>query len=124
MILMIILILIIPMAMTADDSERLELCEKLLYRANEQIKADKEELARLYVMLQAVIADNTMFQLENDNLIKEISRHKGLYVGANITLPIGGNAILMYKFNKLGVYAIGGYNYHTNIGLGLLYKLP
>ncbi|KKM63091.1 hypothetical protein LCGC14_1515150, partial [marine sediment metagenome] len=49
----------------------------------------------------------------------------GFYLGLNAGLPlINVDAIVMYKFNRIGIYLIGGYNQQANIGLGIMVKVP
>lgn len=109
--------------------ERLLLVERKLWIANEQIKADKVEIEDLYEEIERLVLENETLKVEKYQLEtyykKELKKHTGFYLGMNAGLPlINVDAIVMYKFNRIGIYLIGGYNQQANIGLGIMVKVP
>ena len=110
-------------------NDRLDKVERLLWDANEQIKADKIEIEDLYKEIAWLVLENETIKVEKLQLEtyykNEIKKHKGLYLGTNFGYPlINVDAIVMYKFNRVGIYLIGGYNQQANIGLGIMVKVP
>jgi regulator of replication initiation timing len=66
--------------------------------------------------MDQLLAENVALQAENNSLQKQLERSKrGLFIGANVGLPLGGDAIIMYQFNKSGVYSQVGYQDGFNI---------
>ena len=130
-LIIILLFMAIPltMGMANEIEERLAQCERLLWKANEQFKKDKAEIEDLYKEIERLVLENETFKVEKyqfETYYKnEIKKHKGLYLGLNAGLPlINVDAIVMYKFNRIGIYLIGGYNQQANIGLGFMIKVP
>ena len=110
-------------------NDRLDKVERLLWDANKQIKADKVEIEDLYTEIERLVLENETLKAEKLQLEtyykNEIKKHTGFYLGANFGLPlINTDAIIMYKFNRIGVYLLGGYNQQANIGLGIMVKVP
>jgi hypothetical protein len=106
----------------ADDS---------LKRTSEYVLVKKEKMLKIQAWItQAVeymdqlLAENVALQAENDSLQKQLERSKkGLFIGANVGLPLGGDAIIMYQFNKSGVYSQVGYQDGFNINIGYMRKI-
>jgi len=125
-VLIIILISTIPMAIAED---RLDECEKELWKSGKQNKAHKAEIEDLYKEIERLVLENETLKVEKYQLEtyykKELKKHTGFYLGLNAGLPlINVDAIVMYKFNRIGIYLIGGYNQQANIGLGIMVKVP
>lgn len=122
--------MVIPMIGIANEiEERLLVVEKLLWDAGKQIKADKVEIDDLYKEIERLVLENETLKIEKYQLEtyykNEIKKHTGFYLGANLGYPlINVDAIVMYKFNRIGIYLIGGYNQQANIGLGIMVKVP
>ncbi len=122
--------MVIPMIGISNEiEERLLLVEKKLWDANKQIKADKIEIEDLYAEIERLVLENETIKVEKYQLEEyyknEIKKHKGLYLGANFNYPlINVDAMILYKFNSIGIYLIGGYNQQANIGLGIMIKVP
>lgn len=111
----------------ADD--RLDECERLLWRAGEQSKADRAEIESLYEEISRLVVEVETLKVEKAQLerlyIKKLNRQKGFYIGGNFGYPfINIDAMIMYKFDRFGLYLIGGYNQQPDIGAGFLIKIP
>ena len=110
-------------------NDRLDRCERLLWDANKQIKADKIEIEDLYTEIERLVLENETIKAEKLQLEtyykEELKKHTGFYLGLNAGYPlINVDAIVMYKFNRIGIYLIGGYNQQANVGLGIMVKVP
>ncbi len=129
-LIIILLFTAIPLTGISNElEERLLLVEKKLWNANEQIKADKVEIEDLYEEIERLVLENETLKVEKYSLEayykKELKKHTGFYLGTNFGLPlINVDAIVMYKFNRIGIYLIGGYNQQANVGLGIMVKVP
>jgi hypothetical protein len=106
----------------ADDS---------IKKTSEYVLIKKEKMLEIQAWItQAVaymdqlLAQNVALQAENDSLKKQLERSKkGLFIGGNVGLPLGGAAIIMYQFNKSGVYSQVGYQDGFNINIGYMQKI-
>lgn len=122
--LLIILILTIPMAL-ADD--RLDICESLLFKQDQDLKAAEKEIESLYLEIDRLLQDKVSLQMENEILRYQEKEHKGLYIGGGGGVSLNKNilleATLMYKFNRSVLYLSGGYMTVPYIQLGFLQKI-
>ena len=82
-----------------------------------------EALGDWIIMAQKYMSDllteNVMLQSENQELKNQLEKEKnGLFIGGNVGYPWGGDAIVMYKLNKSGIYSTVGYHsvFHIDIG--------
>ncbi len=106
----------------ADDS---------LKNPSEYVLVKKEKLLEIQAWINQAVAhmeqlleENVALQAENDSLQKQLERSKkGLFLGGNVGLPLGGDAIIMYQFNKSGVYSQLGYQDGFNINIGYMRKI-
>jgi hypothetical protein len=106
----------------ADDS---------IKKQSEYVLVKKEKMLEIQAWItQAVaymdqlLAQNVALQAENDSLKKQLERSKkGLFIGGNVGLPLGGDAIIMYQFNKSGLYSQVGYQDGFNINIGYMQKI-
>ncbi len=122
--LLIILILIIPTALTAD---RLGICEELLFAQDRDLKNAKKEIESLYSEIDRLLQEKVTLQMENDILRYQEKQHKGLYFGGGGGLNVNKNmlvqATLLYKFNRSALYLSGGYMKVPYVQLGYLKKI-
>jgi hypothetical protein len=99
--------------------------------AGEYVIVKKETLREIYAWtkqaqeyMNQLLTENVALQAENDSLKKQLERSKkGLFIGGNVGLPLGGDAIIMYQFNKSGVYSQVGYQDGFNINIGYMRKI-
>jgi hypothetical protein len=121
--LFIVLAMMVCIGMVkADDSLR---------NPSEYVLVKKEKMLEIQAWItQAVeymdqlLAENVALQAENDSLKKQLERSKkGLFIGGNVGLPLGGDAIILYQFNKSGVYSQVGYQDGFNINIGYMRKI-
>jgi hypothetical protein len=75
--------------------------------------------------LESLVMENAALQMENQSLKKQVEHLKiGLYVGANTGYPFPcGDAILMYKFERSGIYSLFGYHDKFSIQLGYMRRV-
>jgi len=106
--------------------------EKDLIEAGEYVLVKRETLMQIrnWVMnakteLESLVMENAALQAENRSLKTQVEHLKtGLYVGANTGYPFpGGDAILMYKFEKSGIYSLFGYHDKFSIQLGYMRRV-
>ena len=82
----------------------------------ETIKKQQEQILDLQLQVQE-------YSLQINSLQRSSDEQEGIYIGGNIAYPWGGDAIVMYKFHKWGLYIIGGYNNGFDIGAGAIFKM-
>jgi len=74
--------------------------------------------------MSLLVTENTALMSEKQALEKQLSQYKkGLFIGGNVGLPLGGDAIIMYQFNKSGVFSQIGYQDGFNINIGYMRKV-
>ncbi len=112
-------------------NDRLDRCERLLWDANEQIKADKIEIEDLYEEIERLVLENETIKAEKYQLEtyykNEIKKHTGLYMGGDIGFydkyfPNIG-VIFLYKFDKWGLYLSGDYGKYFDVTIGFVHKI-
>jgi hypothetical protein len=121
-LVMVMIFTICIMAVKADDD---------FMDAGKYVIVKKETLKKIYAWMEQANAymnqllnENVVLQAENDSLQKQLERSKkGLFIGGNVGLPLGGDAIIMYQFNKSGVYSQVGYQDGFNINIGYMRKV-
>jgi len=99
--------------------------------AGEYVLVKKEFLERMKVWIQdsqkymdELLTENAALQAENSALKAQLESYKkGLFIGGNIGLPLGGDAMVLYQFNKSGIYTFAGYNNGWNINIGYVRKV-
>jgi hypothetical protein len=74
--------------------------------------------------MDELLTENVKLQAENGALKTQLESYKkGLFIGGNIGLPLGGDAIVLYQFGKSGIYSLAGYNKGWNIHIGYMRKV-
>jgi hypothetical protein len=99
--------------------------------ADEYVLVKKEFLERMKTWIRdsqkcmdELLAENTALQAENSALKAQLESYKrGLFIGGNVGLPLGGDAIVLYQFDKSGIYTFAGYNNGWNINIGYMRKV-
>ena len=99
--------------------------------ADEYVLVKKEFLVRMKTWIRdsqkymdELLAENAALQAENSALRAQLESYKrGLFIGGNIGFPLGGDAMVLYQFNKSGIYTFAGYNNGWNINIGYLRKV-
>ena len=99
--------------------------------ADEYVLVKKEFLVRMKTWIRdsqkymdELLAENAALQAENSALRAQLESYKkGLFIGGNIGLPLGGDAMVLYQFNKSGIYTLAGYNNGWNIHIGYVRKV-
>jgi len=106
----------------ADDSIR-NPSEYILVK-KETLREISAWIKQAQTYMNQLMTENVALQAENNSLKKQLERSKkGLFIGGNIGLPLGGDAIIMYQFNKSGVYSQVGYQDGFNINIGYMRKV-
>jgi len=99
--------------------------------ADEYVLVKKEFLERMKAWIKdsqkymdELLAENAVLQVENSALKDQLESYKrGLFIGGNIGLPLGGDAMVLYQFDKNGIYSLAGYNNGWNINIGYMRKV-
>ena len=109
---------IIPIQAEMIEVPREELEEYLdrMEKDRATIKNLTEANVELQLRIQACQEQISSLQQSSDE-------QEGIYIGGNVTYPLGANALIMYKFHQWGLYAIGGYNNGFDIGIGAVFKM-
>lgn len=108
---------------TGLQAEEISIPREELEEYLQRMEKDRETIKKLQeenISLQQRIQE-CLLQINASQ--KESSGQIGIYIGADVTYPLGGNAIIMYKFQEWGLYGIGGYNNGFNIGVGAIFKM-
>ena len=85
----------------------------------EKLEALRDWIIEAQRYMNELLAENVKLQSENQVLKTQLDKEKtGLFLGANVGYPWGGDALIMYKLNKSGIYSTVGYhgNFHIDIG--------
>ena len=106
----------------ADDSLR---------NPSEYVLVKKEMLLEIQAWItqtqahmKQLLDENVNLKSENQNLKQQLEKSKkGLFIGGNVGLPPGGDVIILYQFNKSGVYSQVGYQDGFNINIGYMRKI-
>jgi len=99
--------------------------------ADEYVLVKKEFLERMKTWIKdsqkymdELLNENVALQAENEALKAQLESYKkGLFIGGNVGLPLGGDAMVLYQFNKSGIYTLAGYNNGWNINIGYMRKV-
>ena len=99
--------------------------------ADEYVLVKKEFLERMKAWIKdsqkymdELLAENAVLQVDNSALKDQLESYKrGLFIGGNIGLPLGGDAMVLYQFDKNGIYSLAGYNNGWNINIGYMRKV-
>ncbi|KPJ84714.1 MAG: hypothetical protein AMS17_15775 [Spirochaetes bacterium DG_61] len=99
--------------------------------ADEYVLVKKEFLERMKAWIQEsqrymdeLLMENAALQTENGALKAQLESYKkGLFIGGNIGLPLGGDAMVLYQFERSGVYSLAGYNNGWNIHIVYVKKV-
>ena len=99
--------------------------------ADEYVLVKKEFLEKMKTWIRdsqkyidELLTENAALQVENNALKTQLESYKrGLFIGGNIGLPLGGDAMVLYQFNKSGIYTFAGYNNGWNINIGYMRKV-
>lgn len=98
---------------------------------DEYVLVNKEFLEKIKTWIKdsqkymdELLTENVKLQAENGALKAQLESYKkGLFIGGNIGLPLGGDAMVIYQFGKSGVYSLTGYNNGWNIHIGYMRKV-
>ena len=97
-----------------------------------QLMAWRDHILHLQSMVDKYSANITMLELEIMRLQDESlkwqkayeNEKRGWFVGANAGYPfLSADFIVLYKFNRFGIYSMVGYNTAFTINLGFLVRI-
>ena len=117
------ILIILIMTSTCLISEMVPIPREELEEYLSRMEKDRETIRELQEKNVALQLQVQEYLLQINASRKESSDQIGIYIGADVTYPLGGNAIIMYKFKEWGLYGIGGYNQGFNIGAGAIFKM-
>ena len=74
--------------------------------------------------MDELLTENTALKEKNGALKAGLeSSRKGLFIGGNVGLLLGGDAIVLYQFDGSGKYGFAGYNNGQAIKIGYMRKV-
>ena len=85
----------------------------------EKLESLRNWITEAQKYMDELLTENVALQAENQALKNQLEREKnGLFIGGNLGYPWGGDALIMYKMNKNGIYSTVGYHsvFHIDIG--------
>jgi len=112
-ILMVLVILLSSSVVFAQEEPKYILVER------EKLEALRNWVIDSQKYMDELLTENVALQAENQALKNQLEREKnGLFIGGNVGYPWGGDAMIMYKLNKNGIYSTVGYHsvFHIDIG--------
>jgi len=121
--LAIIMIFSLCIIAVKADEDFIEAGEYVIVK-KETLREISAWIKQAQAYMNQLMTENVVLQAENDSLKKQLEQSKkGLFIGGNVGLPLGGDAIIMYQFNKSGVYSQVGYKDGFNINIGYMWKI-
>jgi len=121
--LFVILTMMVCIGMVKADNSIKKTSEYVLIKREKMLEI-QAWITQEVAYMDQLLAENVALQAENDSLKKQLERSKkGLFIGGNVGLPLGGDVIIMYQFNKSGVYSQVGYQDGFNINIGYMRKI-
>jgi hypothetical protein len=99
--------------------------------ADDYVFVKRESLERKNVWIRdsqkymdKLLTENTALKEKNGALKAGLeSSRKGLFIGGNVGLLLGGDAIVLYQFDRSGIYSFAGYNNGQAIKIGYMRKV-
>ena len=90
----------------------------------EKLEAIRDWIINAQAYMKTLLEENVKLQAENQALKNQLEREKnGLFIGGNVGYPWGGDAIVMYKLNKNGIYSTVGYHSVFHIDIGFMRRI-
>ena len=90
----------------------------------EKLEAIRDWIIEAQAYMKTLLAENVALQAENQALKNQLERERnGLFIGGNIGYPWGGDALIMYKLNKSGIYSTVGYHSVFHIDIGFMRRI-
>jgi cell division protein FtsB len=108
----------------AEETEVID-DEEYVFVKKEALVKIRDWCIEAKAQLEKLVMENAALQMENQSLKQQVEYLKsGLYVGMNTGYPFpSGDAILMYKFEKSGIYSLFGYHDRFSIQLGYMRRV-
>lgn len=94
-----------------------------LRRMKERIEKDGETIKELRTTILQKDAEIQRMQQDYQIIYDSNERQKGIYLGVGMGYPLNGGAIILYKFEKWGVYGQVGYSQKIYANMGLIIKM-
>ena len=117
-IIAILIILIVFLSVSSVFAQEYVLVEK------EKLVALRDWITKAQKYMNELLTENVKLQSENQALKNQLEKEKtGLFLGANAGYPWGGDALIMYKLNKSGIYSTAGYHGVFHIDIGYMRKI-
>ncbi len=110
-----------PVKAPATDTVTIPRAEMEKYLA--QMKRDKLLIEELQKNRTSLAASNLSLKDKVRDLELQLAEDKGIFVGANIGAPLGGDGIVMYDLGKYGIYSLVGYHSTFHLDLGFMVKI-
>jgi len=109
--------------MTAAE-EMVEVPRSELEEYLARMEKDEQTITELRQEKYQLMTEVSSLEAENGALEVEVERLRtGLFVGANVGYPWGGNALILYKLGKYGVYSLVGYHRAFHIDIGIMGRI-
>ena len=90
----------------------------------EKLEKMREWIVNAQKYMDELLTENVALEAENGALQAQLESYKkGLFIGGNVGLPLGGDAMVLYQFDKNGIYTLAGYNNGWNIHIGYVRKI-
>jgi len=113
--------LIVLILSAAAAEEMIEVPRSELEEYLARMEKDEQIITELRQEKYRLMTEVSSLEAENSVLHAEIAQLRtGLFVGANVGYPWGGNALILYKLGKYGVYSLVGYHRVFNIDIGIM----
>jgi hypothetical protein len=97
--------------------------EKILEQSRDHIIALQNQVDLLMDEINILTVELNETDMRLDMYRQKYNSQKGFYAGGGATYPLGVNAMMLYKFDRLGLYVNTGYTTGFYVGAGGIIKI-
>lgn len=115
--------LFIFILLVASSAYAVEVDEEWLREVRELIEEQDAHIQRLTDKVVEQQEEILTLRAERDEWKASAQNQRGVYYGGAVGYPLSASGMLMYKFDRWGVYAAPGYSNGFYIQGGLFFKM-
>jgi hypothetical protein len=108
---------------SASAATAVEVTEEWLREVREHILALQAQVDKLTDEVIQLEKDKHTLAMETEYWRDRNRRQQGLYLGGHASYPLGGSAMVLYKWERWGLYSSAGYHNGFAVGIGALIRI-